>query len=156
MRKIVLGIWLSAIGLLVGCGGGTYDDEQSIYEPTITLNETVVDETDYKMVLTEIVRKTHPDVGRMVEISFTAENKTAEDVYVTLEHLQFDGQEISEVHLAFFDLLEAGKTTTVVTYVQEMENKELRPLEKTLAMELQIVSEDGEELMASYPVAVDF
>lgn len=155
MRKLLA---CGLILLLAGCAGGgdVYDDSKSTYEPTVTVNETIVDDANYKITMTDIVQKTHPDVGRIIEISFDVENKTDEDIYITQEYMHFDGEEISLIHLAFFELVEAGTSATVIAYVQEMEDAELRALESSLTMELQIVDAKNSETIGRYPVAVDY
>lgn len=161
MRKLLFGLLVTgAVALLAGCiagGGEPYDDSQSVYEPTITLNKTIVTDEEYEIVLVDILRKTHPDVGDVVDVNFTYKNKTNEDVYLTTDVVKFDDKEVSVRVLAFFNELSAnseGETTATFQEIKE-QNWTLEPLTNSLEMELQIVNQDSEDI-ANYPLAVSF
>lgn len=162
MRKWVLGLIVGAGALfsLAGCiagGGPPYDDSESVYEPTITLNETIVDNEQYEIILVDILRKTHPDVGAMVDVNFQFKNKTDEDVYLTTDFVKFDDKEVSVSVLAFFNDLPANSEGTTTAYFQEQKERDwkLEELTKSLEMELEIVNTDS-EIIATYPLAVSF
>ncbi|MER1984723.1 MAG: hypothetical protein ABS948_02400 [Solibacillus sp.] len=145
---------------MTGCiagGGEPYDDSESVYEPTITLNETVVDDERYELILVDIKRKSHPDVGEMVDVNFRCKNKTDENVFITTDVVKFDGEDMSVRVMAFFNELTANSDGTTTAIFQEIkeQNWALDPLKKSLEMELEIVNEDSETI-ATYPIAVSF
>ena len=162
MRKWFFRLSLTAAILfsLAGCiagAGKPYDDSKSVYKPTITLNKTVINDDSYKLTLVDIVRKSHPDVGDIVEVNFKYNNKTDKDVFVTTDVVKFDDQDMSVRVMAFFDEMTANSDGTVTAIFQEIKDKgwTLEPLTKSLEMELQIVNTDSETI-ATYPLSVSF
>lgn len=162
MRKLfaVLFVGVGAVVGLAGCiagGGEAYDDSDSVYEPTITLNQTIVSDDNYEIILVDIQRKTHPDVGAIVDVNFQYKNKTDELVYVTTDAVKFDGEDMSVRVMAFFNDLEANSEGVTTANFQEMKEQgwKLEPLTKSLEMELDVVNEDSETI-ATYPLAVSF
>lgn len=161
MRKLLFALFATGtLFSLTGCiagGGEPYDDSESVYEPTITLNETIVDDENYEIILVDILRKTHPDVGDIVDVNFAYNNKTDEDVYLTTSSVKFDGVGLSEAIMAFFNDLPAHSEDTTTAYFQEQKerNWQVEPLTKSLEMKLEIVNTDS-EIIATYPLAVSF
>lgn len=161
MRKLFFGVVVAAIiTSLAGCIAGSdepYDDSKSVYEPTITLNEAIANDSDYELTLVKIERKAHPDVGDIVEIYFDYNNKTDQDLYITSDFAKFDDKEISESVMAFFNDMPANSQGTTSAIFQEIKehNWTVEPLIKSLKMNVQIVDQEP-NVIATYPLTVSF
>ncbi|MEE1132047.1 MAG: hypothetical protein UHX00_10560, partial [Caryophanon sp.] len=107
MKKRWSTIVLSAL-MLSGCiagGGEPYDDRESHYAPGITVNEIVTENDVYTLVVENIVRKSHDDVGNMVEVLFRYDNKTDETLFLTAQTVRFDEVDVNIGTMAFFEEL---------------------------------------------------
>ena len=111
---------------LTGCiagGGEPYDDSESVYEPTIDVEQTIVDDDRYTLIVEEIIRKSHEDVGNMVEVQFHYTNKTNETLFLTSNEITFDDVQVNVGVMAFFEELAPNSDGIVTAYFQDIEDK---------------------------------
>lgn len=160
MKKRWSTIVLSAF-LLSGCiagGGEPYDDRESNYAPNITVNEIVTQNDQYTLIVENIIRKSHDDVGNMVEVLFRYDNETDETLYLTAQTVRFDEVDVNIGTMAFFEELTPKSSGTVIAYFQDIEEQNLLipPLTHSLFMNVELVVQQSLDVRATYDIDVTF